>query len=107
MAKKKKSINIGIIIVAIIVVLALGFGIYKIIQRNNIQSAKSANDIVLNDKDSDDLKKEKISKKIELLNQEIEKIKAETEPEVQKLDKLYEEYVSAMNEQQTGTTETE
>lgn len=105
MAEKTKSINIGIIVIAIIVVLAIGFGIYKVVEKSSIKNAKSSSDIVINDRDSDQLKKEKINKKIELINKEIEKIQADTQPELEKINKLYEEYVSAMNESQTSPVE--
>lgn len=105
MAEKTKSVNIGIIILAIIVIVVAGFGIYKFVQKRNIENAKSSKDIVIHDNDSDKLKIEKINKKIELINKEIEDIQASTEPELEKLNKLYEEYVTVMNEPQTVTTE--
>lgn len=108
MAEKmdKKSLTIVIIaIVAIIVVLIVGFSVFKIAKSNSWKDAKSAEDIVISDKDSNEVKIEKLQKKIELLNGDIEKIQLELNPELEKLNTLYEEYVSTMNELQPAATE--
>ena len=105
MAEKIKPINISIAVIAIVITLALGFSIYRLIKKNDISSAKSSKDIVISDKDSDELKIKKINKKIELIDEEIEKIQAETAPELEKLNQLYEDFISTMNEQSQGTTE--
>lgn len=97
MSKKNKSI-IVIIVIAIIAVLLIGYGVSKLIANHNIETAKSSKDIVVKDSDSKELKIKKIEKKIELINQEIDAVQSATKPELEKLNKLYEEYVSTMNE---------
>ena len=105
MAEKKKSLNIGVIIIAVIIVLAVGFGVYKILQGNNVIGAKKSADIVISESDSKETKIQKLQKKLELVNKEIEKVEADTAPELEKINKLYEEYVGVMNEFQTTVPE--
>lgn len=104
-----KSLNIGIIIIAIIVVVAVGFGIFKLANNNNSnwKEAKSQQDIVINDSDSKEIKVEKLQKKIELINQDIEKVQEKIDPELKNLNSLYEEYVGEMNKYQTGVPASE
>lgn len=105
MAEKNKKANIGIIIIAVIIVIAVGFGIYKMLQGNNIAGAKKSADIVISESDSKEVKIQKLQKKLELVNKEIEKVEAESAPELEKINKLYEEYVGVMNEFQTSIPE--
>ncbi len=106
MAEKLKGKTLYIIIIAVAAVLVLIIGgiiINKVVGKNSWKKATSADSIVVNEKDSTEVKTEKIQKKIELINQDIEKIQVRLNPELEKLNKLYEEYVGVMNEYQTGT----
>ena len=100
---KGKTLYIVIIAVAVILVLIIGGIIIKKVSANSWKKATSADSIVINEKDSTEVKTEKIQKKIELINQDIEKIQLKLNPELEKLNKLYEDYVGVMNEYQTGT----
>ena len=108
MADKLKNKSFIIIAVAAaVVVLILGIAIFKVVQSKNAwKDAKRAEDIVISEKDSKEVKAEKIQKKIELLNEDIEKIQVKLNPELEKLNSLYEEYVNAMNENQPAAAET-
>lgn len=102
-----KSLKIIIIAAVAIVVLILVFAIFRVVKSNN--SWKDATDyksITISDKDSDEVKIEKLQKKIELINEEIEKMQLELNPELEKLNTLYEEYVNTMNQSQPISTET-
>ncbi|MBR3163112.1 MAG: hypothetical protein IKF17_03315 [Clostridia bacterium] len=106
MTDKLKS-KLIIILVAIVFIVALIIGAFIINKskiNSNWQEAKSADEIVISNKDSDQVKIEKIQKKIELLNSEIEKKQEELKPEIDKLNSLYEENVKAIIESK-GTTE--
>ena len=75
MAEKLKGKSLYIIIaVAVVIVLIIGFAVVKKVQSNSWRKATSAEAIVINDKDSNEVKAEKLQKKIELLNADIEKI---------------------------------
>lgn len=103
MAEKlnSKSLKIILIAVAVIVILIIGFAVIKMVKNNNSwKEAKNADDIVIKDNDSNEVKAEKLQKKIELINADIEEIQLKLNPELEKLNKLYEEYVAAMNENQ-------
>ncbi|MBR3002071.1 MAG: hypothetical protein IKF38_00645, partial [Clostridia bacterium] len=87
--------------VAVIVILIIGFAVIKMVKNNNSwKEAKNADDIVIKDNDSNEVKAEKLQKKIELINADIEEIQLKLNPELEKLNELYEEYVTAMNENQ-------
>ena len=106
MAEKLKGKTLYIVIIAVAVILVLiigGIVIKNVISKNSWRKATSADSIVVNEKDSTEVKTEKIQKKIELINQDIEKIQLKLNPELEKLNKLYEDYVGVMNEYQTGT----
>lgn len=98
---KGKPLYIIIAVVAAIVVLIISFAIVKKVQNNSWKKATSAEAIVISDKDSNEVKAEKLQKKIELINADIEKIQVKLNPELEKLNSLYEEYVNVMNENQT------
>lgn len=100
---KGKTLYIVIIAVAVILVLIIGGIIIKKVSANSWKKATSAEAIVINEKDSTEVKTEKLQKKIELINQEIEEIQLRLNPELEKLNKLYEDYVGVMNEYQTGS----
>ena len=103
MAEKlnNKSLKILLIAVAVIVILIIGFAVIKMVKNNNSwKEAKNADDIVIKDNDSNEVKAEKLQKKIELINADIEEIQLKLNPELEKLNELYEEYVTAMNENQ-------
>lgn len=102
-----KSISFVAVIIVIIILLLAVFGIYNLVISNNWKYAKKAEDIVINDNDSDDVKLKKIQSKIELLNEDIEKIQEELNTELNKMNTLYEEYVSVMNEYQIGAPVTD
>ena len=94
-----KSLNYIIIVVGIIAVLLVGFIIFKVVKNNNSwREAKNEESIVIKDKDSKEVKIEKLQKKIELINEDIEDIQVKINPELDKMNQLYEEYVGVMNE---------
>lgn len=101
---KDKSFKIIIAVAVAIVALIIIFAVFKVVKSNNAwKNATKAEDVVIKDKDSNEVKAEKIQKKIELINKDIEEIQLRLNPELEKLNGLYEEYVSVMNEFQTGT----
>lgn len=107
MAEKLKNKTFIIIIVAaIVVVLILGIAIFKVVSsKNSWKKATNADDISISEKDSNEVKAEKLQKKIELINEEIEKMQVKLNPELEKLNALYEEYVNVMNDNQPVATE--
>lgn len=106
MAEKLKGKTLYIVIIAVAVVLVLIIGgiiIKNVASKNNWKNATSADAIVINEKDSTEVKTEKLQKKIELINEEIDNIQLKLNPELEKLNDLYEEYVNVMNGNQTVT----
>ena len=69
--EKKKSINLVVVIIAIIVIILIVLGIVKIVQNNDWKNATESDQIEIKESDSDQVKVEKMQKKIELLNQDI------------------------------------
>lgn len=117
--KQKKGVPVIAIVLVIVVIVAI---VAVIIYNRNKEpeigadgtpinqyaaNAKSSDDIKIKDSDSNEVKIEKIQGKLELLNKEINEKQSEIDTETDKLNKLYEEYVSIMNESQTGTSNTQ
>ena len=102
--QKKKPVKLIAIIVAIIVVIIAGVLIYRQFGENSWKKATKAEEIIIQEKDSKDVKKQKIQAKIELINKDIGKIDEELNIELEKMNKLYEEYINVMNEYQSGVT---
>ncbi len=116
-AKRKQQ---GVPVIAIVLVIVVIVAIVAIVIHNKNKepdiasdgtqvnqyaaNAKNADDIKIKDSDSNEVKIEKIQGKLELLNKEIDEKQSEIDTETQKLNKLYEEYVSIMNESQTGVS---
>lgn len=108
MASKSEGKSLKIIIIAAIAVVVLILVIAMAIVIKNKNSWKDATDykdITISEKDSDQVKSEKLQKKLELLNQEIEKMQLSLNPELEKMNSLYEEYVNVLNETQPVATE--
>ena len=106
---------IAIVLVIVVIVAVVAIVIYNRNKEPEIAAdgtqvnqyaakAKNADDMKINDIDSNEVKIEKIQGKLELLNKEIDEKQSEIDTETQKLNKLYEEYVSIMNESQTGVS---
>lgn len=118
MAKKKKGIPVIYIVVIVAMIITLGLVIYRNSQKEETipkgeainqgsqqveqnpyaKKAKTAEDIKINEDDSDEVKVEKIQGKLELMNKEISKKQAVIEAENEVLSKLYEQYTTVMNE---------
>jgi len=62
-----------------------------------VAKAKKADDIQIKDSDSKEVKIEKIQGKIELLNKEIDEKQEKIAIELEKVNKLYEEYIIVMS----------
>lgn len=91
-----------IIIIIVILIIAIGLGVffyYNNKKNNEWREAKSVEEIVINEKDSNAVKIEKIQKKIELLNAQIDQIQLKLNPELEKLNSLYEDYVQEVKVQ--------
>ena len=115
--KRKKGIPVFPIIVAIVVIAVICFIMFKVLDNGKQEvgedgtpgnqyalRADSADDIKIKDSDSTEVKIEKIQGKLELLNKEIDEKQGEMDSKSSELNNLYEEYVSVMNESQTGVT---
>jgi flagellar basal body-associated protein FliL len=112
--ENEKGLPIVAIVIAIIVIVAVIFGIVKLVGNSETTEdgtpvnqyaakAKKADDIKINDSDSNEVKIEKIQGKLELVNKEIDEKQKKLDVEYEKINSLYEEYVSIMNEYQTGS----
>ena len=112
--KKKKGVPVFPIMVAIVVIAVVCVIVYNVINNGKQEvgedgtivnqyaaNAKSSDDIKIKDSDSSEVKIEKIQGKLELLNKEIDGKQAEIDLGTSELNKLYEEYISVMNESQT------
>lgn len=94
--EEKRRGKFIIIIVIVILIIAIGLGVFFYFnnkKNNEWREAKSVEEIVINDKDSKKVKIEKIQKKIELLNAQIDQIQLRLNPELEKLNSFYEDYV--------------
>lgn len=115
-AKSKQGVPvIAVVLVIVVIVAIIAIVVYNKNKKPDIAddgtqvnqyaaNAKSSDDIKIKDSDSDEVKIEKIQGKLELLNKEINEKQSEIDTETQELNKLYENYVSIMNESQTGVS---
>ena len=99
---KKKSINLIVIIIAIVVIALIVFGIVKVVQNNNWKNATEVDQIEIKESDSDQIKVEKMQKKIELLNKDIGTLQEKLNQELEKMNGLYVQYVDEINKYQTN-----
>lgn len=106
--KEKKLLLIVIAVGIIITLTIVGICIYQNGKNEEdieeetstnpyVLDAKKADDIKINDSDSKEVKIEKIQGKIEILNREIEKKQEKVDIELERVNKLYEEYVIVKN----------
>lgn len=115
-AKAKQGVPvIAVVLVIVVIVAIVAVVIYNKNKKPEVAAdgtqvnqyaanAKNADDIKIKDSDSDEVKIEKIQGKLELLNKEIDEKQSSLDTETEKLNKLYEQYVSIMNESQTGVS---
>ena len=104
--ERGKSDSIIAIIVGIVVIVAVIFGIYKLVNNDGWKDATTVEEVVIKESDSDDVKVEKLQKKIQLLTTDIDKIQSEVNTKLEEMNNLYEEYVAEMNKYQTGAPAT-
>ncbi len=118
--KRKAKTKQGVPVIAILLVIVVIVAIVAVVIYNRNKNpevandgtqvnqyaakAKNADDIKIKDSDSNEVKIEKIQGKLELLNKEIDQKQSDLNTETEKLNKLYEQYVSIMNESQTGVS---
>lgn len=103
----KKSINITRIVIALVVVGVVVIGLFILTNKGDYKNAKSADEIRISNSDSTELKVEKIQKKIEFLNREIDELQGKINPELEKLNSLYEEYINLTNQNRPSEPEVE
>ena len=101
-----KSFKIILIVAAIIVFLIIGFAVSKN-KKNGWQKSNEVDDIVINEKDSKEVKIQKIEKKIELLNDKLDEMQDKINIESEKANSLYTERVKLMNNPNGGVQPTE
>ncbi|MBR3163114.1 MAG: hypothetical protein IKF17_03325 [Clostridia bacterium] len=90
MNKQKIIKIIGIAVVIVVIILDFAT-VNKLRGKNSWQNAKSADKVEIKEKDSNEVKADKVQKKIDILTEEINNLQNELDSKLEELNNLYAE----------------